>query len=175
MQLRSGFRRLHKRGLILRSSPHDAGCDQLAAGRTRAMAGEWKLAVDSGRYTVAMVRACLEQSSLDLIAVDGPVCVGVLLSAVEFQVGAGTDSLDQRPKGERFTAVGGSWSCQPALARPVPEGEAAADAQQQVLVRNPPVVAHTELGLDPDQARLVRETPGLDDVERFAKKSIGSP
>ena len=79
---------------------------------------------------VVIVRARSKQPSFDLIPVDGPGRVGVLLSPVEFQVRTGTDALDQGSEGERLAAMNGPLRRKPASAGAVAEGKFTANAQQ---------------------------------------------
>ena len=81
-----------------------------------------------------IVGARLEQSSFDLIPVDGPTAFEAFLSAVRFEIGAWADAFDQCPEGERFVAVNGARRGKPTSARMISEGKSAADAQQQVLL-----------------------------------------
>ncbi len=38
-----------------------------------------------------------------------------------------------------------------------------------------PIVAHSDLGFDPDKTGLEREPPGVDDVERLTQERVGCP
>ena len=116
-----------------------------------------------------------EQPPFDLVAVDGPLRVWDFFAAVEFEVGVGADFLDELADAVWLAAMDRSSFEEPASLCSVFKRERASNAEQQVFVRNSPVVTHSELWLDPDEAGLVTEAPGVDDIECFSKKCVGRP
>lgn len=117
----------------------------------------------------------LKKPSFHLIAVYGPFGIWLFFTTIEFQIRSGTDLFDQAAKQKRLSTVSGAACRLPAANFVAPEGQVSPNTKQQILVRNPPVVAHTELWLDPNETRLVFEAPVVHHIECLSKKRIRCP
>lgn len=119
--------------------------------------------------------ADLEQSAFHLIPIDCPTGVGLFGSTVEFEIWRWADLFDEFAKQKWLATVNCASRLMPASDRMVFECEAAANPKQQVLMRDSPVVSHSELWFDPDETRLVLKAPGVNDVESFTQEGVGCP
>lgn len=116
-----------------------------------------------------------KQSAFDLIAVDGPVGIGMFFTAVKFEVWSGADLFNQSSEQKRLPAVSRTSCDMPTPALTISKWQVAAHPEQQKFVRNSPVVSHAKLWLNPQQTRLVFKAPCFNDLERFSEEAICSP
>lgn len=117
----------------------------------------------------------LEKPTLNLISVDCPVGLRLLLATVHFQVWARADSLDEFTHGKRLATMSGSSLKNPATAGAISERQSALYPEQEQFMRYTPIISHPHLRLDPDQAGLEAKSPRLDDGEGFLKERVGRP
>src|SRR5262245_5592088 len=70
-----------------------------------------------------------EQTPFDLVAIDSPAAILLLFTAVEFQVGSGTNLFDEPTKQERLAAVKCATSKLPTANPAVDECQVSTDAK----------------------------------------------
>lgn len=94
--------------------------------------------------------SALEESAFDLISVHRPFRLRLFGSAIEFEVWRRTHFFDKFSKIEWFATVVSSRCDVSASNRSVVECQSATNSEQEVFMRDSPVVSHTELGFDPN-------------------------
>ena len=99
----------------------------------------------SGFGSIGFVHDSLKQAAFNLVAEDSPLRAGEFLAAVEFEVGTGADTFNERPDGVGLSAVPGATAEPPAFDASVTKLQSAADAQQEELLCV--VTAYVALGL----------------------------
>ena len=99
--------------------------------RRRAACLTVSISLSFGCFSVFMV---LEQSSLNLVAEDGPFRIGLFFTPVQFEVGTGANLLDQFTKSKWFPAMCGSRCKHPAADIVTTEWQIPAYPEQQKFV-----------------------------------------
>lgn len=116
-----------------------------------------------------------EQSPLDLVSVDRPSWFVDLLATIHLQVRSGAHLLYETANNARLVTVRRARCFEPAPLTMIRERQLPPNAEQQELMRHPPVIAGAKLRFRPDEARLVLKSPGINDLERIAKESVRRP
>lgn len=102
-----------------------------------------------------------EKPAFDLIAEYRPARCVDLRAAEQLQVRTGADSLNEQTHGFWLAAMLRPTAFQSTWDGPVAKPEISANAEQQELVCNAPVIAPADFVLNPNKARLIAKTLGL--------------
>ena len=94
--------------------------------------------------------AASEESAFDLISVHRPFRLRLFGSAIEFEVWRRTHFFDKFSEIEWLATVDWPVCHVPASNGPVVECQSATNSEQEVFMRDSPVVSHTELWFDPN-------------------------